>query len=81
MSADAQESWSRRSQPGGRASRRRHRRVVAPPTSGQPEELEAQIGLSAQTEAAIGDGDPSEAEQQGGGAWGEWLRQQRPPHW
>lgn len=69
--------------PGSGSGRRGRRRVVAPPTSGQPEEVEAQPYVPAGSQ-----GEPTGEEPHAGGdpeddaaARERWFREQRPPHW
>lgn len=66
---------------------RKRRRVVAPPTSGQPEDVESQVydplkgsdhGLAGGAEKKSG----TEGKGSGGAsARDRWFLEQRPPHW
>ncbi|WP_150462680.1 hypothetical protein [Nesterenkonia ebinurensis] len=55
--------------------RRGNRRVTAPGTSGQPEELEAEVYDPLQKIRQ------SSAEQPEGDSLDEWMKSERPPHW
>ncbi|GAA1808348.1 hypothetical protein GCM10009771_08140 [Nesterenkonia flava] len=61
----------------GRRPRRGNRRVVAPPTSGQPEEVEADV-YDPLKQTAVPQEQRSGAESD---ARAEWYRRERPPHW
>lgn len=64
---------SRAPQPLGMPGRRGHRRVTAPGTSGQPEEIESQIydPLHGEQNYRAGNHDSR----------AEWLKAEKPPHW
>ncbi|GFZ94735.1 hypothetical protein GCM10011359_25240 [Nesterenkonia alkaliphila] len=60
--------------PGDQPPKRRgHRRVTAPGTSGQPEELESEVYDPLQG--------AGEGEQQDSDSLAEWLKREKPPHW
>ncbi|GAA3068176.1 MULTISPECIES: hypothetical protein [Actinomycetes] len=76
-----------------RSGRRGRRRVIAPATSGQPEETESQAFIpasledSAQDDAApaskgaSGSGGPDPDRKSPLSARDRWILEQRPPHW
>lgn len=66
----------------GRSRRPGNRRVVAPGTSGQPEEVESQQWVPQETqESLLGDQQQEETPHQTADRRAEWLKQERPPHW
>ncbi|WP_120003014.1 hypothetical protein [Nesterenkonia muleiensis] len=60
----------RRSRPGRRHG---HRRVIAPATSGQSEEVESQVYAPSGEESEHADEDRDSR--------AEWLKAEKPPHW
>lgn len=68
--------------PGSKGSRRQRRRVVAPPTSGQPEEVEAQVydPLKSAQESRRGT-DSKQAGSRRPAPRDQWFLEERPPHW
>ncbi|WP_022873516.1 hypothetical protein [Nesterenkonia alba] len=61
----------------GSSRRRGHRRVVAPGTSGQPEEQEAQ-GWEV---FSADPGEDQDTEADDAATREKWLKAERPPHW
>ena len=66
----------------GQGPRRQRRRVVAPPTSGQPEEVEAQVydPLKPAHESRRGT-NPEQVGSQRPSPRDQWFLEERPPHW